>query len=100
MLTAFVKRKAGDEGDPTSMGSFVDDTEQVAEEMAGRGTLAVPPPPEGTGTIALEAGAVFALDEGEEMQFVDPGAADGGYEPFHTIPRFTSPSIYLSLIHI
>lgn len=82
MLTAFVKRKAGDEGDPTSMGSFVDDTEQVAEEMAGRGTLAVPPPPEGTGTIALEAGAVFALDEGEEMQFVDPGAADGGYEPF------------------
>ena len=82
MLTAFVKRKPGDEGDPTAMGSFVDEAEQIAEELAERGTLAVPPPRDGTGTIALEPGAVFALDDGEEMQFVDPGAADGGYEPF------------------
>lgn len=82
MLTAFVKRRAGDEGDPTAMGSFVDEAEQIAEELAERGTLAVPPPRDGTGTIALEPGAVFALDDGEEMQFVDPGAADGGYEPF------------------
>ena len=82
MLTAFVKRKPGDEGDPTAAGSFVDETDALAAEREAIGELAVPPPREGAGQVALEPGAVFALDDGEEMQFVDPGAADGGYEQF------------------